>query len=143
VKRSSNSDKGTGQPRGGHGLSKQNPTPPKSTPGSHVPKVSVPSYNLQRPRWIEKKPWWRWGLAIRWRKVIQTYLGSILRVLRMNTQIPNINVVRSAWRRVKKGRIEVRDLKPATDVKGGGAVKGEPKSKTGGTSTKGTAGSHS
>ena len=52
----------------------------------------------------------------------------------MKTQIPNINVVRSAWRRVKKD-IKVRDLKPVKDVKGGGGVTSESKPITGGTGT--------
>jgi hypothetical protein len=61
----------------------------------------------------------------------------------MNSEVPNINVIKSVWRRVKKGHIEVRDLKPAKDVKGGGdggVVTGESKPITGGT---GTTGSHS
>jgi hypothetical protein len=33
---------------------------------------------------------------------------------------PNINVIRSVWRRLKKGHIEVRDLQQKKDVKGGG-----------------------
>ncbi len=55
----------------------------------------------------------------------------------MKTQIPNINAVRSAWRRVKKDIKEaiIRDLKPVKDVKGGGGVKGESKPTTGGTGT--------
>ena len=53
----------------------------------------------------------------------------------MNTQIPNINVIRSAWRRVKKN-IKVRDLNPVKDVKGGGGVKGESKPTAGGTDTR-------
>jgi hypothetical protein len=52
----------------------------------------------------------------------------------MNTKIPNIEVIRSVWRRVKKG-IKVRDLKPVKDVKGGGGVTGQSKSITGGTGT--------
>jgi len=59
----------------------------------------------------------------------------------MNTQIPNINVIRSAWRRVKKN-ITVRDLKPVKDVKGGGGVRSESKPIIGGTGTTGTTGSH-
>ena len=60
----------------------------------------------------------------------------------MKKQIPNINLVRSAWRRVKQDirDIIVRDLKPVKDVKGGGGVKGE--SKTGGTGSTGTTDSH-
>ncbi len=118
------------------------PTPPESAPDVHGFNVPVPEYNLQRPRLIENKTWWRWDFVLRWRKAIQYDLGSILRRLRMKKQIPNINVVRSVWRRVKKGRIEVRDLKPLTDVKGGGGVKSESKSTTGDTSTTGTTGSH-
>ncbi len=41
----------------------------------------------------------------------------------MESQTPNINVVRSVWRRIKKGKIrdlEIRDLKPVKDVKAGG-----------------------
>jgi hypothetical protein len=53
--------------------------------------------------------------------------------LSMKTQIPNIDVVRSAWRRVKKDIKEaiIRDLKPVKDVKGGGGVTGESKPTTG------------
>jgi len=57
----------------------------------------------------------------------------------MNTQIPHINVIRSAWRRRAKKDIKVRDLKPLTDVKGGGGGTGNSKPTTGGT---GTTGSH-
>ena len=44
-------------------------------------------------------------------------------------RIPNINIVRSAWRRVKKDIKEaiIRDLKPVKDVKGGRRVAGESK----------------
>ena len=51
----------------------------------------------------------------------------------MKRQIPNINTVRSAWRRVKKDIKEaiIRDLKPARDVKGGRRVSGESKATTG------------
>ena len=57
----------------------------------------------------------------------------------MKTQIPNIDVVRSAWRRVKKDIKDaiIRDLKPVKDVKGGGGFEG--KSTKGGT---GITGSH-
>ena len=50
----------------------------------------------------------------------------------MKTQIPNINRVRSAWRRVKEDIKDaiIRDLKPVKDVKGGG-VRGESKPTTG------------
>jgi len=61
--------------------------------------------------------------------------------LSMKKQIPNIDVVRSAWRRVKKDIKDaiIRDLKPVKDVKGGGGVEGKSKSTKGGT---GTTGSH-
>jgi hypothetical protein len=61
--------------------------------------------------------------------------------LSMKTQIPNIDVVRSAWRRVKKDIKDaiIRDLKPIKDVKGGGGFEGKSKSTKGGT---GTTGSH-
>jgi hypothetical protein len=51
----------------------------------------------------------------------------------MKTQIPNINMVRSAWRRVKKNIKDaiIRDLKPVKDVKGGVGFKGESKPPTG------------
>jgi hypothetical protein len=53
----------------------------------------------------------------------------------MNTKIPNIEVIRSLWRRRVKKDIEVRDLKPVKDVKGGGALTGESNPITGGTGT--------
>jgi hypothetical protein len=82
----------------------------------------------------------------------------------MNTKIPNIEVIRSLWRRVKKDievirslwrpivkkeievirfawrprvkkDIKVRDLKPVKDVKGGGGLTGESKPITGSTGT--------
>jgi hypothetical protein len=53
----------------------------------------------------------------------------------MNTKIPDIQVIRSAWRpRVKKD-IKLRDLKPVKDVKGGGGLSGQSKPITGGTGT--------
>ena len=60
----------------------------------------------------------------------------------MKKQIPDINLVRSAWRRVKENIRDMiaRDLQPKKHLKGGGGVKGE--SKTGGTGTTGTRGSH-
>jgi hypothetical protein len=60
----------------------------------------------------------------------------------MKTQIPNINMVRSAWRRVKKNIKEaiIRDLKPVKDVKGGG-VTSESKPTTGKDTTR-TTGDH-
>jgi hypothetical protein len=39
----------------------------------------------------------------------------------------NMSVVRSVWRRTKKGHIKVRDLQPEKDVKGGGGVTGNSK----------------
>ena len=43
----------------------------------------------------------------------------------MEEQTPNINVVHSVWRRLKKAKI--RDLQPTKDVKGGGGVTGTSK----------------
>jgi len=54
----------------------------------------------------------------------------------------NINVIRSAWHRMKKGHIKVGDLQPRKDVKGGGGVAGNSKPITGGTGSTGTTGSH-
>ena len=34
----------------------------------------------------------------------------------------NVNVIRSVWTRLKKGHIEIRDLVPKKDVKGGAGV---------------------
>jgi hypothetical protein len=48
----------------------------------------------------------------------------------MNEEIPNIEVIRSVWRRVKKP-IKIPDLKPVKDVKGGGGVAGKSKPATG------------
>ena len=58
----------------------------------------------------------------------------------MEDRSPNIDVVRSVWRRVKKAKIRdlgIRDLEPVKDVKGGAGVTGKPKSFTGGTGTTG------
>jgi hypothetical protein len=57
--------------------------------------------------------------------------------LNMNRQDPNIHVVESVWRRLKKNIKDaiIRDLQPAKDVKGGGGVKGESKPTAGGTGT--------
>ena len=58
----------------------------------------------------------------------------------MNPEV-NINVIKSSWRRVKRGHIKVRDLEPVKDVKGGGgsgAVTGEYKPITGGIRTTGS-----
>jgi hypothetical protein len=61
----------------------------------------------------------------------------------MEDRSPNMAVVRSVWRRVKKAKIrdlEIRDLEPVKDVKGGdGGVRDQSKPITGGT---GTIGSH-
>jgi hypothetical protein len=51
---------------------------------------------------------------------------------------PNISVIRSVWRRMKKGHINVRDLQPEKDVKGGGGVTGKSKPITDRTTTTGT-----
>ena len=61
----------------------------------------------------------------------------------MKRQIPNINIVRSAWRRIKKDIKDaiVRDLKPVRDVKGGRRVGGDSKSTTR-EGTRGTTGRH-
>jgi len=61
----------------------------------------------------------------------------------MKRQIPNIDIVRSAWRRVKKDIKEaiIRDLSPVKDVKGGRRIAGESKA-TRGESTRGTTGRH-
>jgi len=63
----------------------------------------------------------------------------------MKRQIPAINMVRSAWRRVKKDIQEaiIRDLNPVKDVKAGRRVAGESKPTVEGTKgTKGTTGGH-
>ena len=54
----------------------------------------------------------------------------------MKAQTPNIAVVHSVWRRIKKAKIrdlEIRDLDPIKDVKGGGGVPDKSKPITGGT----------
>ena len=58
----------------------------------------------------------------------------------MKTQIPNIDVVRSAWRRVKKDIKDaiIRDLKPLKDVKGGGGIQGRSRFTKGGTGNTGS-----
>jgi hypothetical protein len=42
----------------------------------------------------------------------------------MQAKDVNLNVIRSIWRRTKKGHIKVRDLQPEKDIKGGGGVAG-------------------
>ena len=56
----------------------------------------------------------------------------------MEEKTPNIHVLQSVWRRLKKAK--VRDLEPIKDVKGGGAtVRSKPT--TGGTGNVGDTGS--
>jgi hypothetical protein len=56
----------------------------------------------------------------------------------MEEQTPNIHVVHSVWRRLKKAKI--RDLQPIKDVKGGGGGTGTSKPATDGTRTAGNKG---
>ena len=60
----------------------------------------------------------------------------------MEDRSPNIDVVRSVWRRVKKAKIRdlgIRDLERVKDVKGGGGgVTDKSKPVTGGTGTIGS-----
>ena len=46
----------------------------------------------------------------------------------MNTKIPNLEVIRSVWCRLKKDIKDaiIRDLKPVKDVKGGGVSWANP-----------------
>jgi hypothetical protein len=57
----------------------------------------------------------------------------------MGEQTPNIHVVESVWRRLKKAKI--RDLQPIKDVKGGGGGTGTSKPSTGSTPNAGKKGS--
>jgi hypothetical protein len=57
----------------------------------------------------------------------------------MEEQTPNINVVHSVWRRLKKAKI--LDLQPTTDVTGGSGLTGTSKPTTGRTRTAGNKGS--
>jgi hypothetical protein len=57
----------------------------------------------------------------------------------MGEQTPNIHVVESVWRRLKKAKI--RDLQPIKDVKRGGGVTGTLKLPTGSTRNAGKSGS--
>jgi hypothetical protein len=57
----------------------------------------------------------------------------------MEEKTPNINVVHSVWRRLKKAKIQ--DLQPIRDVKGGGCVTDKSKPITDGTGTAGNRGS--
>ena len=51
---------------------------------------------------------------------------TLLQIVAMEPQLPNIYVVRSVWRRLKKGHIVKvsRDLEPVKDVNGGVTGKG-------------------
>ena len=49
----------------------------------------------------------------------------------------NVNVIRSVWRRLKKGHIKIRDLQPEKDVKGGASGTGNSKPITRGTGNRG------
>jgi hypothetical protein len=64
----------------------------------------------------------------------------------MEDRSPNMAVVRSVWRRVKKAKIrdlEIRDLEPVKDVKGGGGgITDKSKPITGGTGSTGPYSSH-
>jgi hypothetical protein len=57
----------------------------------------------------------------------------------MEPQSQNIYVIRSVWRRLKKGHIKVRDLQPVKDVKGGGGVRGKSNPRPGGIDSTGGA----
>jgi hypothetical protein len=57
--------------------------------------------------------------------------------LGMNQEMPNIEVIRSVWGRIKKP-IRLPDLKPVKDVKGGGGVTGKSKPTTGSTGPTGS-----
>jgi len=57
----------------------------------------------------------------------------------MEEQTPNIHVVQSVWRRLKKAKI--RDLQPIKDVKGGGGGTGTSKPATDSTRNAGKTGS--
>ena len=72
-------------------------------------------------------------------KVLRVLCGPLDSTTAMEEQMPNINVVHSVWRRLKKAKIS--DLEPAKDVKGGGGVAGTSKPTTGGTGTAGNKGS--
>ncbi|HJY53605.1 MAG TPA: hypothetical protein VKD89_06235 [Candidatus Udaeobacter sp.] len=51
----------------------------------------------------------------------------------MEPQSQSIYVIRTVWRRLKKGHIKVHDLQPVKDIKGGGGVTGKSNRPTGGT----------
>jgi hypothetical protein len=152
VKRFTNRNKAIGGPPSGDELPKQYPIPPEPATDQPVFGVPVPNYNTQRSRVQNKKTWWRWDFARRWRKVIfprnwrllqrqrrgKKQLDAMWEALsRMNT---NINVIRSVWRRRAKKDIKIRDLTLLADVKGGGGAKSESKPTTGGTGGGGATG---
>ena len=56
----------------------------------------------------------------------------------INAKMPNVIIIQSTWRRVKKGRIKVGDLQPVKDVKGGGGVTGKSEPIIGRTDTTGS-----
>ena len=56
----------------------------------------------------------------------------------INAKMPNVIIIQSTWRRVKKGRIKVGDLQPVKDVKGGSGITGESKPFTGRIDTTGS-----
>jgi hypothetical protein len=53
----------------------------------------------------------------------------------MEPQNQNVYVIRSVWRRLKKGHVKVRDLQPVKDVKGGGGATSKSKPITASTGT--------
>jgi len=73
-------------------------------------------------------------------KVLRAISQSARLYTVMEGQTPNINVVHSVWRRLKKAKI--RDLQPLKDVKGGGGVAGKSEPTRCGTHAAGTTGKH-
>jgi hypothetical protein len=67
--------------------------------------------------------------------MLRVFYRSVKLYSGMEEQTPNINVVHSVWRRLKKAKI--RDLQPTKDVKGGSGVKDTTKPSTGPTENKG------
>jgi hypothetical protein len=72
-------------------------------------------------------------------KVLRVFIIPLNSTAAMEEKTPNINVVHSVWRRLKKAKI--CDLQPIKDVKGGGGITGKSKPTTGGTGTAGSRGS--
>ena len=70
----------------------------------------------------------------------ERFVSPLRSTVAMGEQMPNINVVHSVWRRLKKAKI--RDLQPIKDVKGGGAVRGTSKATTGDRGTAERTGNH-